>query len=137
MGSDPSSQRRPSRGVNPYASQANPLAFNPGAARCSIQLASSSTLQDGFGQPVATWTPYYSCYAEIRQLSGQELYQGDEFSSAAHYRVRIRYPQDGAVVNVGDRVLFEAHVYVIQIINNVLMRNTVLELTCLEIDGSS
>jgi len=46
------------------------------------------------------------------------------------------------IVNVGDRVLYTGvdgvlHTYVVQIINNVQLRNRVLQLTCLEINGAS
>jgi head-tail adaptor len=73
--------------------------------------------------------------ASIRNLSGQELFQGDEFTSAAQVRIRMRWTGDNT--QVGHRVAFGPHTYVVQICDNVLLRNRVLQLTCLEIDGSS
>ncbi len=123
--------------TNQYRPQYNPLAISPGDLRHSIQLAARSTAQDGFGQPLTTWTPYLTVRASIRQLSGQELFQGDQFSSAAQYRIVLRWPGSAITINVGDRVLFGSHVYVIQIVDNVLLRNRVINLTCLEIDGTN
>lgn len=101
-----------------------------------VKLAGKSVTQDSFGQPLNTWTPYLTTRASIAQLSGQELFQGDEFTSASQIRIAIRWPGAG-VVNVGDRIFFQTHVYVIQIVENVFMKNRVIKLTCLEIDGSS
>jgi SPP1 family predicted phage head-tail adaptor len=112
--------------------------FNPASLRHSIQLTTPSSSVDSFGQPLTSWTVYLSTYAEIRMLSGMELYQSDEFTSAAQYRIRIRWPGgSGVSVKVGDRVLFGTHVYVIQIVEDEQMRNIALRLTCLEVNGAS
>lgn len=126
-----------SANANIFRPAYNPLAFNPGAARHTIQLCHASTTQDASGQPIDAWIPYLTCNAEIRMLSGQELFQADQFSGAAQYRVRLRWPGPSITVSVGDRILFGAHAYVVQIVNNVLLRNIVIELTCLEVNGSS
>jgi SPP1 family predicted phage head-tail adaptor len=111
-------------------------AIDPGHLRCEVSFASRSTTLDSFGQPVNTWPPYYRAWAEIRQLSGAELYQGEQFTSAAQVRITIPFDPD-VTINVGDRIFFNMHVYVVQIINNIEMRDFLLQLTCLEIDGSS
>lgn len=118
----------------PYA-QTDPLALDPGELRHQVQLSALDTSQDNYGQPLNTWTPYRTTWASIRLLSGQELFQGDEFTSAAQVRIRMRWTD--ANTKPGDRVLYGARVFVVQICNNVLERNRVLELTCLEIDGTS
>jgi SPP1 family predicted phage head-tail adaptor len=103
-----------------------------------VQLASDKGgSADSFGQPSTSWTPYLTTRAAIRNLSGQELYQAAEFSSAAQVRVTIRWPGASIVINTGDRVLFGDHAYVIQIVDNVLLRNRIVNLNCLEIDGTS
>lgn len=115
-----------------------PWMIDPSRLRNQIAIASNKTSgQDGFGQPVNTWTTYLTTWAEIKQLSGQELYQGNEFTSAAQVRITIRSPWPQATINVGDRIFYQTHCYVIQIINDIEMRNLVMELACLEIDGSS
>lgn len=124
--------KRTAKSVDRY-----PWMIDPGRLRNEIQIASKSAAQDGFGQPLNTWAPYLTTFAEIRQLSGQELFQGDQFTSASQIRITIRSPWPSPTVNVGDRILFGTHTYVIQIINDIEMRNLLLELTCLEIDGSS
>jgi SPP1 family predicted phage head-tail adaptor len=115
--------------------QLDPLAINAGELRHQVQLCHRNATQDNFGQPVNTWMPYRTTMASIRNLSGQELFQGAEFTSAAQIRVRMRWTDDCTVP--GDRILFGARVYVVQICDNVQLRNRVLQLTCLEIDGAS
>lgn len=121
----------------PGAARQWPL-INPAELRNEIQLARASATPDAAGQPVNTWPVYYVTWASIRQLSGQELYQSDEFTSAAQVRIVMRWPGGAAVtVNVGDRIFFGSHTYVVQIADDVEMRNIVLNLTCIEIDGTS
>jgi SPP1 family predicted phage head-tail adaptor len=101
-----------------------------------VSFSHASATQDSFGQPINTWTPYLTTRARIENLSGQQLFQAQEFTSQAIWRITIRWPGAG-VVQTGDRAFFEAHTFVVQIVNNMLERGRVLQLTCLEIDGSS
>lgn len=111
---------------------------NPAQLRNEVQLASASATVDGFGQPVNVWTPYLTTYASIRLLKGSEIYQSAEFTSAAQYAVGMRWPGGmGITVKPGDRLFFGARVFVVQLVDDVEMRNIVLNLTCLEIDGAS
>jgi len=111
--------------------------LDPGQLRNQVTLGTLSTSQDASGQPLSTWPVYLTCYASIRQLSGQELYQADEFTSAKQVKIVMRWPGPGITINPGDRVFFGTHVYVIEIVDNVEMRNIQIELTCLEIDGTN
>lgn len=113
----------------------DPLALDPGELRHKITLARASQLQDAAGQLVNTWPVYRTTMASIRNLSGQELYQGNQFTSAAQWRIRIRWTGDNTTP--GDRIVWQNHTYIVQIVNNVLGQGVVVELTCLEIDGSS
>jgi SPP1 family predicted phage head-tail adaptor len=122
---------------NIYRAPNNPLAISPGELRQLVQLAHASSTADNFGQQLTSWPVYLSVHAKIENLSGQELFQGNEFSSADQVRITIRWPGLEYVVRTGDRVFFGSHIYVVQVIDNVLLRNRVLKLNCLEIDGSS
>jgi SPP1 family predicted phage head-tail adaptor len=113
---------------------ADPLALDPGELRHLVSFAHTSASQDAAGQPLNTWTAYLSTWAKIENLSGQQLFQTNQFTSAAIFRFTTRYH---ATIQVGDRIAFGSHAWVVQIINNVLERNRKLELTCLEINGAS
>lgn len=131
FGSDPSVIKPPVRRMP------DPLFLNPGQMDQTINIAKVSATQDQFGQPVQTWTTYLECYCKILMLSGQQLYQGEQFTSASQYEMKIWWPGETNTINVGDRVFLGARVFVIQIVDNVKMRNVVVRLICLEIDGSS
>ena len=122
---------------NLYRASNNPLAISLGELRQSVQLARASATVDSFGQKLTTWPVYLTAHAKIENLSGQELFQGDEFTSADQVRVTIRWPGAGYPVHTGDRIFFGSHIYVVQVIDNVLERNRVVKLNCLEIDGES
>jgi len=118
--------------------------IDPGSLRHQIAIGARSSSQDASGQPLNTWPVYLTTRASIQQLSGQQLYQGEEFTSAKQVRAILRWPGRGlpapavnGVVNVGDRIFYLNHVYEIQIADNVQERNRKLVLTCVEIDGSA
>lgn len=115
----------------------DPLFIDPGELRHKITITRVGSGQDDFGQPVNTWTPFFSTRAKIQNLSGQQLYQAAEFTSAAQVRIMIRWPGAAREVRPGDRVLFGSHVYVVQIVDNVLLRNRKVNLNCVEINGAS
>lgn len=101
-----------------------------------VKFARASAAPDSFGQPQNVWTPYLTTRAKVQNLSGQQLYQANTLTSQAIWRVTVRWPGAG-VIQSGDRCLFQAHVFAVQIVNNLLERGRVLELTCLEINGAS
>jgi SPP1 family predicted phage head-tail adaptor len=74
-----------------------PYAIDPGELRHQITIGSRSSAQDSSGQPLNTWPIYYTCRAKIEQLSGKQLFQGNEFSSAKQVRITIRWPSKGIV----------------------------------------
>lgn len=113
----------------------DPLAFNAGELRHSIAMKHRDSSQDSFGQPLNNWQIYRSTMASIRNLSGQELFQTAEFTSAQQVRIRVRWIDDST--RVGDRITWGAHTYIVQLCDNVMGRNRVLQLTCLEINGES
>jgi SPP1 family predicted phage head-tail adaptor len=121
-----------------------PYMIDPATLRHVIQIGGRSSTQDTSGQLLNTWPIYLATRASIEQLSGQQLYQGDEFTSAKQVRIIIRWPgrslpapAANGVVNVGDRVFYLNHIYEIQIADNVQERNRKLVLNCVEIDGSA
>lgn len=118
--------------------QGNPAAVRPGRFRHLISLASNkSSGQDGFGQPVNTWNTYLTVNAEVAQIYGQEQYQTSEFTSAAQVRISFRWPGGAVKISTGDRVFFGSHVYIIQVPDNLLLVDRLVNLICLEIDGTA
>jgi SPP1 family predicted phage head-tail adaptor len=120
----------------PWSGVRDPLAIPAGALRSAIQIQSQSATQDAYGQPVATWTTFLSVFAAIATVSSREVYQASQFVSQVTHRVTIRWPGTSVVIEEGQRVVYGTHTYLIQAVENVQERNRVLNLMCLEIDGS-
>ncbi len=111
--------------------------IDPGRLNSQIQIATQNVSQDGYGQPLTAWNVYLTTWAEIRLLAGREMYQTGEFSSDVQYKITLRYPSPGITVHVGDRIFSGNDVYVVEVINDISTREVLMELNCLQINGSS
>jgi SPP1 family predicted phage head-tail adaptor len=104
-----------------------------------VSFAHVSVAQDGSGQPINTWSNYLTTRAKMENLSGQQLYQSDSFTAQGIWRITLHYH---AGIVSGDRCFYAPstgtpHTFDVQLVNDILERHRVLQLTCLEIDGSS
>lgn len=115
----------------------DPLILNGGDLRHEVSFAHAAADQDASGQNINRWKPYLTARAKIENLSGQQLFQAGVLSSRAIWCITIRWPGFTIAIKAGDRAFFQAHTFVVQIVDNILERNRVLKLTCLEIDGES
>ena len=50
--------------------------------------------QDDFGQPIETYEPVDTVWAEVKPLRGQERFQAQQVSAEAETRFRIRWRND-------------------------------------------
>ena len=120
----------------PWKRQQNPLALPPGSLRNQVaiqQKAAGSVTPTG--SPLAGWATVWLGMAAISTTSQRETYQGDEFTGQVTHRVSIYWPGASVSVVSGMQVLFGARTFTIQTVENVLERNRVLHLMCLEING--
>lgn len=125
----------------PWQAVRDPLAIPAGALRMPIAIQTQSTAPSPSGQPVATWATFLTTMAAISTTSSREVYQAQQFTSQVTHRVTIRWPGSTVVIQEGQRVVYQpfasvTHTYLIQAVENVQERNRVMNLMCLEIDGS-
>lgn len=116
--------------------QLDPLVLNPGELRHNIQIQVQSNAPDPVtGAPAEGWATILSALAEIRTATMRELYQAEQFSAQVSHIITIRWPGSGYVIQGGQQVLFGSRVFKLQTVDNVMERNRVLRLQCLEING--
>lgn len=119
----------------------NPLAINPGELRHQITIQSQSTTRDpATGEPSSTWNDVLATRASIATVSSLERYQrgsAGEFVAQVSHLVKIRWPGASYGLAGGMRVMFGMRTFVIQTVENVEERNRIVNLACLEVNGSS
>lgn len=116
-----------------------PLAINPGdlCHRIAIQKPSSSQNPET-GEPSLDFDTVVECSAAIRTPTSREMYQtgqGGQFVSQVTKMVTIRWPGAGITITAGMRVKFGAKFFTIQTVEDVLERNRLVNLLCVEING--
>jgi SPP1 family predicted phage head-tail adaptor len=92
-----------------------------------------SSTPDSFGQPVNTYSTYYTAFAEIDALRSQMLYDPSQFVAQSTYKVVIRYPW-GINISPNDHIVWEGMTFNIQSIVNTGMRNIELQILAYVLD---
>jgi SPP1 family predicted phage head-tail adaptor len=119
----------------PYGRVKDPLSLPAGLLRFAVQIQVQATTQDALGGPLQSWTTVLSCFAGISTMSQREVYATAQFVSEVTHRVTIRWPGPSIGIQGGMQVVFGTRIFKVQTVENVLERNRVLHLMCLEIDG--
>lgn len=103
----------------------------------SVTILAPSTAADDYGRSVVpqTWSTVRTARAAIYTAGGRETSQAAQLVSDVSHVVVVRWTAD--VIEAGFRVQFGSRLFTIQYAENVLERNRVLQLYCLEVDGSN
>lgn len=62
-----------------------------GRLRDVVSVQQRTETQDGWGQPVETWTDVFKDYAEVKQLTGREFFNDARVAADIDTRVVVRY----------------------------------------------
>jgi SPP1 family predicted phage head-tail adaptor len=106
-----------------------------------IQIQQQSMTQDAAGQPLATWSTVYTCWAEINIQQSQLIYSTAEFISKVTHRITIRWTFS-QVFAPNMRIVFTepytnvAHTYKLEAILNPKQDNFWLTFLCYELNGA-
>jgi SPP1 family predicted phage head-tail adaptor len=117
------------------------LGINPSQLRHLVQIQKEGTAVDAAGGQSSTgWETIRSPWASITAAAKKEDYQSAQFSSQVTDIIAIRWAA-APVITPGMQVIFvdsayTTHVYLIQAVDNVDKRNMLINLMCLEINGS-
>jgi SPP1 family predicted phage head-tail adaptor len=65
-----------------------------GRLRHRVTIERRGTAVDAIGQPVETWSPYATVWADVRHQQGLEAIHAGAPTSVARASIRIRYRED-------------------------------------------
>lgn len=116
--------------------------IDTGQMQWRIQIQSQTTAQDGFGQPLQTWTTVYTCWANIATQNSQLIYETSEFMAKTTWRITFRWTSS-VVITPAMRIVYTEpttgvlHTYNIEALATGRERNREIIALCYELDGAS
>lgn len=88
--------------------------------------------QSATGEPTLAWATLTTCWAEIRPLSGRELFAARQVQSDVSHSIRIRANAETTTITSRDRVKFGERTFQITGVTNTDERNKEITLACTE-----
>lgn len=113
----------------------DPLVIQPGELRHQVQIQQQASGQASDGSPSTSWNTVLMTMAAIYTQGSKEVYQAAQFTAQVSHVLKIRWPGIGITIQGGMQVLFGSRTFKLQTVDNVLERNRVLMLHCLELNG--
>jgi SPP1 family predicted phage head-tail adaptor len=112
-----------------------PYVVAAGELRHPITIQSPVYAADANGMSVtpSSWSPVRATRAAIYTAGGRETSQASQIVSEVSHVVKVRCTPTPVLANY--RVLFGNRFFTVKYVENVLERNRVLLLYCLEVDG--
>ena len=119
----------------PYTAK-DPLLIPPGQLRNEITLQAQSQAPDAVtGAPSASWATVMTTMAGIASQGSREVFQAQQYASQVTHVLTVRWPGTGVAIAGGMRVSFGTRTFTVQSVENVMERNRVMKLMCVEVDG--
>lgn len=124
-----------SRGAKSSMQRSSWLGINPSQLRHQVEIQTQIPVANTTGALTGgPWSTIRTCFARITMAMAREDYQSDQFSAQVTHIITVRCVESPPIAP-GMRVVFGAHIYLIQTVDNVELRNILLNLMCLEING--
>jgi SPP1 family predicted phage head-tail adaptor len=113
----------------------DPLAVNAGELRHEVQIQSPvyESTSRGMSVTPTSWSLVRTAFAAIYTAGGRETSMASQIVSQVSHVVKLRWTAD--LIKANYQVLFAGRYFTVQYVENVLERNRVLLLYCLEVDG--
>ncbi|WP_420239257.1 head-tail adaptor protein [Telmatobacter bradus] len=120
---------------NSIPARRDPLVIDAGELRHAVSVQSPVYAAGACGMSVTPteWAPVRSAYAAIYTAGGRETSMAAQIVSQVSHVVKLRWTAD--VIKANFCVIFGDRTFIVQYVENVLERNRVLLLYCLEVDG--
>jgi len=112
----------------------DPLVVRPGELRHLVEIQSPVYAGDARGASIVpvSWSLVCCANAAIYTAGGKETSQASQIVSEVSHVVKIRWP--GVLIKANYQVLFNGRIFTVKYVEDVLERNRVLLLYCLEVD---
>jgi head-tail adaptor len=110
-------------------------AINVGSLRHLIQLQQQSSTQDSVGQPVLTWTTVRTSYGGLNLVSMKEAFGEGQLTAQETDIWTLRWTP--TEILPGMQLVFGSNTYIVQMVSNVMRRNLIVHLLCLQLNGKS
>ena len=101
--------------------------MNPGQLNSRITIQQPVTGQDEIGQPLTTWQPLATVWANIRLMGGLESIKADAQTATTKASIRIRYRED---VSTSMQISHKATLYKITALLPDMQRKAHVDLVC-------
>jgi SPP1 family predicted phage head-tail adaptor len=121
--------------------QKTAVTLRAGTLRHQIQIQQQTTAQDGFGQPLQTWTTAYTCWSAIASVQASQLFSAAQFVDQVTHWITVRFTP-AHVFAANQRIVFVepltgiTHTYEIRAVVNENQANVALTLHCYELQGT-
>lgn len=118
----------------------DPLYIAAGDLRQMVTLQSPSATRDESGQPIDIWDDVLTTRAKIEGTTSnsyRELVKDGAIASQSSDVVTIRWPGGAINLTPGMRVQYGDNTLLVQAVDNVLRRNRLVKLFCMQIAADS
>ncbi len=117
-------------------SKPNPWpAISPGQLRHLVAINSQSSTQDSFGQPALTWTTVRTTYGGLNIVSMRESFGEGQLTAQESDIWTVRWSP--VSIEPGMQLVFGGATWRIQVVSDVLRRNLILHLLCLQLNAET
>ena len=103
-----------------------------GSLKHRISIQAMTRTDDGLGGAEETWATETTRWANIRPLSGKELFQAQQVESKVTHEVTIRYDSN-LTIDATRRILYGTRTFEIHAVINIDESNKYYKLLCSEI----
>jgi head-tail adaptor len=111
------------------------LSIDPGQLRHQITVQAQSTTQDSVGQPMLTWTAVRTCSGGLNIVSMRQAFGEGQLTAQESDIWTVRWT--ATEIKPGMQLTFGGNVWKVQVVSNVLRRNLIVHLLCLQLNAQS
>jgi len=103
--------------------------MKPGKLNKRIIIQQTTMTQNGYGEPIDSWSTFATVWASLEPVQGREFWAQQQVQSEVTIRIRIRYFSG---VTSAMRILYGSRIFTIQSVIDVQERHVEMQLMCSE-----
>lgn len=111
------------------------LSIDPSQLKHKVVINVQSSTQDSFGQPVLTWTPVRTSWGGLNIITMKEAFGEGQLTAQETDIWTVRW--SAIEIQPGMQLTFAGLTWKVQVVSNVLRRNLIVHLLCLQLNAGS